>query len=138
MSTTPIENDLINQWSITLAERLVDIRFIDLDEMKTAISSYMKSALMDCLAVQISNTRSTLDSLKIQYNTRKGNSNVIAAEIVKTKQRLKAENQMFAHLDRDLQAKELVKWMRKNHEDSLLKFYKTFETVRIKIGDEKP
>jgi hypothetical protein len=124
------ENELIDSWAKSLCERLIEIRFIDLEEMKAALVVHMKSALFDCLKVQISDTRRKLDETKKQYvNHGGGKNNHIQSEIISLKQRLKQENKFLAHLDRENQGRELVLWMRKYHEQSLLDFYKYYDTV---------
>ncbi len=125
------ENELIDRWSISLAERLVEIRFIDLDEMKAAISVHIKSALFDCLKIQITETMRKLTETKKHYvNYGGGKNNHIQAEIISLRQKLKEENKFLAHLDRENSAKELVLYLRKHNEGLLLDFYKYYDTVR--------
>lgn len=125
------ENKLIEQWSESLAERIVEIRFIDLKEMKSAISAHIKAALFDCLKVQITETMRKLAETKKHYvNYGGGKNNHIQAEIISLKQKLKEENKFLAYLDRENQAKELVLFLRKHNEQLLLDFYKYYDTVR--------
>ncbi len=124
------ENELIDYWSKNLTERLVEIRFIDIDDMKAAIRVHVKSALSACLKVQLSETKRKLDEVKDHYvNYGGGRNNHIQAEIISLKQKLKEENKLLSFLDNENKTRELVLWMRKNHEQSLLDFYKHYDQV---------
>ena len=125
-----VEN-LIDQWSKSLSERLIEIRFIDIDDMKAAMKVHLKSAIFDCLKIQLPDTEQALIAAKNHYVTYGGGSNNhIQSNIITLKQKLKEENKLFAHLDRDNCAKEMALWMRKHHEQSLIEFYKYYDTVR--------
>lgn len=118
----------IENWSDALAERLLEIRFIDIDLMKASMKVHLKSAMMDCLRIQLTETESRLIETKKHYiNFGGGKNNHIQAEIVELKRKKKEQVRLYAKLDIDNQNRELVLWMRKHHESSLLEFYKTLD-----------
>lgn len=127
-----MERDLlIDKWSVGLAERLIEIRFVDFEEMKAAITSHIKAAIMDCLKIQISETEEKLNRTKKEYALHGGGrNNHLQIEIISLKKKLKEENKFFADLYRENQAKELVLFLRKHNEDLLLSFYKYYDTKK--------
>lgn len=126
----PVE-ELIDFWAKSLSDRLIEIRFIDIDEMKASIKVHLKSALFDCLKVQLPQTEQKLIEIKKKYVSHVGGSNNhIQSEIIHLKQKLKEENKLLAHLDRENQAREMAIWFRKHHESSLIDFYKHYDTIR--------
>lgn len=114
----------IDYWSSSLAKRLVEIRFIDLDEMKAAMKAHLKSAMMDCIKVQLIATEQKLVDKKLHYAKHGGGkNNHIQSEIISLRRKLKEENKLYAELDVENQNKELILWMRRFNEKSLLDFY---------------
>ncbi len=124
------ENELIEYWANNLAERVIEIRFIDMNEMKSAISVHIKSALFDCLKMQVSETRKKLDEHKKQIQLGGSPNKHVHANIISLKQKLKEENQTLAWADRENQARELVLYLREHNEQLLINFYKHYDTVR--------
>ncbi len=122
-------DDLINYWSEALSERLIEIRYIDMDEMKAAMTVHFKSALVDCLKIQISETEKKLVEAKLNYqNYGGGKNNYIQIEIIGLKKKLKEQNKLFYELEGDNFKKEMIKWMRINCEKQLLDFYDYYNT----------
>ena len=134
MDNTNKINNKINSWSKSLAERITEIRFIDIDEMKVAIATHLKQAMYDCLREQIPETEKKLNQLKIR-TTGGGNNQHIIAEIIATKQKLKEENEIYANLDRENMGREMAMWMREHHSESVVKFYEYYNNKYKKPCD---
>lgn len=126
-------NTKVNEWSEMLAKRVVDIRFIDLDEMKTAIAVHIKNALYDCLKEQIPETERKLNQLKIRQ-AGGGNTLPLQAEIVAMKQKRKEEYEVYSNLDRENMGREMAIWMRKYHNESVEEFYKYYNAKYPKLN----
>jgi hypothetical protein len=124
------EHEIINLFSTSLAERLVEIRFVDINETKVAISTHIKAALYDLLKVQTKETEKKLFEAKKRFLSTKGDSTFVMNEIVQLKQKLKQENKLFAELDRQNQNKELILFLRKYNEPLLMDFYKYYDSIR--------
>ena len=116
----------IEEWSSSLTYRLMEIKLVDVAEMKRTIKTHIKSALYDCLKCQISETEQELIKLKSELSKSKKDVFQVGCKIAILNQKLKAENKAFANLERENQAKELVLWMRKFHNESILEFYKMY------------
>lgn len=126
-------NSKINEWSKSLAERLTEIHFYDLDEMKTALAVHIKSALYDCLKEQIPETERRLNQLKIRQAGR-GNTLPLQAEIIAMKQKRKEEYEVYSNLDRENMGREMAIWMRKYHNESVEEFYKYYNSKYPKLN----
>jgi hypothetical protein len=126
-------NIKVNEWSEMLAKRIVDIRFIDLDEMKVAIAVHIKNALYDCLKEQIPETERRLNQLKIRL-AGGGNTLPLQAEIVAMKQKRKEEYEVYSNLDRENMGREMAIWMRKYHNESVEDFYKYYNEKYPKLN----
>lgn len=121
-------NDKIDSWTESLAERLIEIRFFNVAEIKTSLKVHFKSAMMDCLKMQITNTETERKERIERLKFAKGSTKVKIQEgLAEINYRLKAENKLYAELDRDRQAKEMVLWMREYHPESILSFYKMYD-----------
>lgn len=131
MDNTNKINNKILSWSKSLAERITDIRFIDINEMKLVIATHLKQAMYDCLRDQIPETEKKLNQLKIRVSGG-GNNQKTISEIVTYKQRLKEENEMYANLDRENMGKEMTIWMREHHPESIVKFYEYYNAKFLK------
>jgi hypothetical protein len=121
----------IEEWSSSLTYRLIEIRLVDMSEMKQAIKTHIKSALYDCLRAQIPQTEKEKDKLKelLHSETDKKNKHSIMVELANLNKKLKTENKALNKLEHENRERELILWMREHHNDSLEKFYK--------IHDEK-
>ena len=120
-------NDKIDSWTESLTKRLIEIRFFDVAEIKTSLKVHFKSAMLDCLKMQISQTQAELDKIRYTLNNYKGREKADKMKrLGELKVKLKAENKLYAELDRDRQAKEMVLWMREHHPESILSFYKMY------------
>lgn len=115
----------IETWSELLANRLIEIRFVDMDEMKAAIKTHIKASLYECLKAQIPETERKLNQLKIRQ-AGGGNTLPLQAEIVAMNQKRKEENEVYAKMDRENQGREMALWMRKYHNESIEEFYKMY------------
>jgi hypothetical protein len=126
MSTETVEH-LIDSWSDSLSERIIEIRFVDKSEMKAAMSIHLKSALYDCLKIQLPQIEKDLIEAKreyAEYISLKGfNKSNLQEKIISLKAKLKEQNKLFASLDVSNMNKEMVLWFRKNSEEKLLEFY---------------
>lgn len=120
-------NIKIEQWSKSLAERISELNFYNLNEMKTVLSVHIKSALYDCLKEQIPETERKLNQLKIRLMGG-GSQEDIKAEIITMKQKRKEEYEVFSILQRENMGKEMTLWMRQHHNDSLESFYKYYNS----------
>lgn len=120
-------NDKIDSWIESLTERLIEIRFFDVAEIKASLKTHFKIAMMDSLKMQISQTQFELDEIRYAMNTYKGYEKAEKMKrLGELRIKLKAENKLYAELDRDRQAKEMVLWMRERHPESILSFYKMY------------
>lgn len=120
-------NDKIDSWTESLTERLIEIRFFDVSEIKTSLKVHFKSAMLDCLKIQISQTQAEFDEIRYAINNFKGREKAEKMKrLGELRIKLKAENKLYAELDMDRQAKEMVLWMRKHHPESILSFYKMY------------
>ena len=121
-------NDKIDSWAEALTERLIEIRLIDVAKIKTSLKTHLKLGLIDCLNLQITNTEKTRKELILKLNKTKGfeNKQKIRNALTELNLKLKSEKMLYAELDRDRQAKEMVLWMRKKHPESILSFYKMY------------
>lgn len=119
-------NEKINQkidfWSKSLSERIIEMKFVDVNEINSIISIYLKGAMYDCLREQIPETQRKLNELKIK-TSKNGNKQVDVRELISVKQKLKEENEMYANLDRENMGREMALWMREKHPESILDFY---------------
>lgn len=122
-------NDKIDSWTEALTERLIEIRFIDVAEIKTSLKTHLKLGMIDCLNLQITNTEKTRKELILKLNKTKGieNKQKIRNVLTELNLKLKSEKMLYAELDRDRQAKEMVLWMREKHPESILSFYKMYD-----------
>lgn len=116
----------IEYWSELLANRLVEIRFIDMDELKAAIKIHIKSSLYHCLKIQLPEIYSKLNEVKLKYASLKGSNQHIQAEILLLKQQLKETNKLYAELDRENMNKEMHLFMKRNYNTALLEFFKFY------------
>jgi hypothetical protein len=124
------DEQLIDFWSDQLAKRLIEVRYVDVDVMKASIKVNFKNALFDCLKIQLSNTNEQLIAAKARYNMASGNNTgKIMAEIISLKKKLKQQNKLYGTMENDKKHGEIYKWMRKHHEQSLIEFYKYFDTL---------
>lgn len=121
-------NDKIDSWVESVTERLIEIRFIDVAEIKTSLKTHFKMAMLDSLKLQITNTETERKDKIARLKIAKGSTKVkIQESLSEINYRLKAENKLYAELDRDRQAKEMVLWMREHHPESILSFYKMYD-----------
>jgi hypothetical protein len=121
-------NDKIDSWTEALTERLIEIRFIDVAEIKTSLKTHFKMAMIDSLKMQISQTQVEHDEIRYAMNSYKGYEKAEKMKrLGELRIKLKAENKLYAELDRDRQAKEMALWMRKHHPESILSFYKMYD-----------
>lgn len=119
---------LISYWSESLSERLVEIRFIDIDEMKAAMKVHLKSALFDCLKIQLPDVEKKLIEAKRNYVTNGGGrNNHIQDEIIALKAQLKEKNKLLSTLEKFERIKQSNKWMAENHPESFKEFNKYWE-----------
>ena len=120
-------NDKIDSWVSSLVGRIIEIRYVDIEEMKTSLKVHFKMAMMDSLKMQITNTeRERKENIK-KLKIAKGTTLVkIQQDLTEINFRLKSENKLNALLDRDREAKEMALWMREKHTNSLLSFYKMY------------
>lgn len=122
-----IENQ-ISFWSSSLSERLLEIRFIDIDEMKAAMSVHLKSALYDCLNIQTSDIEKKLIDAKKRYvSSGGGKNNHIQGEIIQLRAKLKEQNKLGDTLEKFERIKQQNKWMIERHPDSFKEFNKYWE-----------
>ena len=122
------ESQLIEKWSESLSERIIEIRFIDKDEMKKAITAHVKAALFDCIKMQVSETGKKLKEAKLHYiEYGGGNNNHIQSEIISLKIKLKEERKFANYLVEENKYAELKKWVVNNHGLSLDDFYKYYK-----------
>jgi hypothetical protein len=130
------EQKLIDHWSESLTDRLLEVRYVDVDVMKKAIKTHFKAALFDLLKVQLSETHEQLSAAKEQYALSQGTNNYhIQAELVKLKRKLKQQNKLYSTLEHNKRLKELTIWMRQHHEASLESFYEYFATLCYRKPD---
>lgn len=126
-----ILNDKINSWVDSLTKRLIEIRFFHVEDIKTSLRVHFKQAMIECLKEQITQNEVRYNKLKLSlpylYGQKKQK---LQSELTLLKEKIKKENRLYSQLDRDKQAKELVLWMRANHEASLLEFYNHFDKTR--------
>ena len=84
--------------------------------------------MLDSLKLQITNTETERKDKIARLKTAKGSTKVkIQESLSEINYRLKSENKLYAELDRDRQAKEMVLWMREHHPESILSFYKMYD-----------
>lgn len=122
-----VEN-LIDHWSSSLAERLIEIRFIDIDEMKAAMKVHLKSALFDCLKIQLPEVEKKLIEAKRNYVTNGGGrNNHIQEEIISLKAQTKERWKLLETLEKSERIKQSNKWMMERHPESFKEFCKYFE-----------
>lgn len=120
-------NDIIDSWTESLTERLIEIRFFNVAEIKTSLKVHFKIAMLECLKMQITNAETERKEKIERLKFAKGISKVkIQQSLAEVNYRLKAENKLYAELDRDRQAKEMILWMREHHPESILLFYKMY------------
>ena len=121
-------NERIDIWVESLTERLIEIRFFDVEKIKVSLKSHFKMAMMDSLKIQISKTEAERNEKILMLKTAKGSTATSLKEIMsKINIKLKSENKLYAELDRDRQAKEMVLWMREKHPQSILDFYNMYD-----------
>lgn len=119
-------NDKIKEWATGLAVRLTEIRFYEIEQMTVAIQTHIKAAIYDCLKYQIPEIERERNSI-IQQIKGGENQKHIESKLAKINERIKEQNLLRTELENDKKLKELILWMRKHHEDSLLEFYKQFD-----------
>ena len=123
-----ILNDKIESLAKFLSKRITEIRFFDVEKVETSIKVHFKNAMIDCLKLQVSKTNNELNKLKHSIGAYSGYERVKRqSRISELKVQLKSENKLYSLLDNDRQAKEMVLWMRKNHPNSILEFYKMYD-----------
>jgi phosphoenolpyruvate synthase/pyruvate phosphate dikinase len=122
-------NDKIDSWSESLTVRLIEMRFIDIDEIKTVLKTHLKLGMIDLLKMQITDTERERQELISQLNKTKNIKQKIeiSSQISKINIRLKSERMLYAELDRDRRAKEMTLWMREHHPESILSFYDMYD-----------
>jgi phosphoenolpyruvate synthase/pyruvate phosphate dikinase len=122
-------NDKIDSWSESLTVRLIEMRFIDIDEIKTVLKTHLKLGMIDLLKMQITDTERERQELISQLNKTKNIKQKIeiSSQIRKINIRLKSERMLYAELDRDRKAKEMTLWMREHHPESILSFYDMYD-----------
>ena len=126
--TNRVLNDKIDAWTESLTERLVEIRFFDVAEMRAALKTHFKMAMVDSLNMQILQTQIEFDEIRYAMNTYKGYEKAQKMKrLGELRVKLKAENKLYAELDRDRQAKEMTIWMREHHPESTSSFYKSYD-----------
>lgn len=119
---------LIQYWSTSLSERLIEIRFVDVDDMKAAMSSHLRSALFDCLKIQLPETEKKLNEAKRKYVSKHaGNTKIIQKEIIDLKAKLKEQNKLLHTLEKFERIKQQNKWMLERHPESFREFNKYWE-----------
>ena len=121
-------SEKIEEWSISLSDRIIEIRLFDIDQLRVSIKAHLKAAMYDCLRLQIPETERKLNELKSLICNGK-NVKTIEQKIIETRQSLKEQNKLYSNLDRDNCAKEMTLWMRKYHNDSLQDFYKYYDQM---------
>ena len=121
-------NDKIDSWTESLTERLIEIRFFDVAEIKTSLKMHFKMAMLDSLKMQITQTQAEFEEIRYAMNSYKGYEKAEKMKrLGELRIQLKAENKLYAELDRDRQAKEMALWMREHHPKSILSFYKMYD-----------
>lgn len=121
-------NDKIDYWSKSLAERISEIRFLNLEDMSTAIKANLKMAMMDCLKAQLSATEKQRNEIKKNLYNLKGDQRAYRArKLSEINAKLKKENMLYSGLNNDNKAREMTLWMRENHPESILKFYENYD-----------
>lgn len=123
-----IINSKIDVWAVSLANSLVESRYLDLEEIKIKIKSNLKVAMIDVLSIQITDTEIEYKKLASTIHEYSGHIRALKNKtLANLKVKLKSENKLFAELDRDRQAKEMCIWMREKHPKSIISFYKHFD-----------
>lgn len=85
-------HDVITEWVDTLSDRLTDIRFWDVEEIKTALKVHLAIAMKECLTIQISETRRKINQMKVLIAGCGGqNQNRYQGELIKLKEIAKEE-----------------------------------------------
>ena len=88
--------DKINEWTETLANRLLEIRFWDKEEIKTALSVHLAMAMKECLEIQMDDTRRQINQAKIKIAGCGGvNQQRFQADLVKLKGKMTEEHQLL-------------------------------------------
>lgn len=85
-------HDKISEWTDTLAERLTEIRFLDMEEMKLALKVHLAMAMKDCLDIQVPETQKKINRIKILLSNNPGKEHgKYQAELVKLKEQAHQE-----------------------------------------------
>lgn len=117
----------IDKWSENLANRVSEMKLMDIDQLKVSISTYMKLALHDCLKIDISELEQKLNKKKIIYANFKGNSKFLQAEIISIKSKMKERNVMRSQMEQIEKLGMLIKYLNENHPDIIKPFYEDFK-----------
>lgn len=60
----------IENWASDLAIRLTEVRYMDVDVIKAAMKTHLKSAIIDCMDLKIGDAEKKINSLKEQIADR--------------------------------------------------------------------
>ncbi len=122
-------NTKIDSWSESLCGRILEMKHLEVSEMKTAIVVYIKRAIFDCTHLSILETEKLYNQKKvIRQNYQGANENDINAELIQIKEKLKLEKILYAQLDVENMNAEMIKFFRAKDNDSVLEFYKYYNS----------
>lgn len=103
---------IVDEWALRLCERIIEIRFIDVDELKVAMSSHFKAALFDCLSIQISDIEKKRTELTKRYVSEPWNTHKIQAEFIPLKEELTKHKRAKAKVKDMIEYLELKRWVK--------------------------
>lgn len=121
----------IDKHAEALTERIIELRLLDVDKIKLAIDTHIKSALFDCLKIQIPDTEKKLNKIKIKAASIRNNQELVP-QLVYYKNKLKEEYKLYSELEQHYKLKHLISWVREKHPGSIEDFYKEFNKICLK------
>lgn len=111
---------IVDEWALRLCERIIEIRFIDVDELKVAMSSHFKAALFDCLSIQISDIEKNRAVLTKRYAEEPWNTHKLQAQLIPLKVELTKHKRAKAMVKDMVEYLELKRWVKERFGQSFI------------------
>src|SRR5579872_5391716 len=90
--------EYIDEWASRLLDRLIEIRYLEPQVMKAALSSHFRSAILDCMEARFSEVQKEIIRLKQEMGSDPRKSFTIGTQLAKLKSKQKEMRQIAGHV----------------------------------------
>lgn len=98
-----MENSIIiDEWSESLTEKILDVRFFDVEKIKIILSTQLKLAIVEILNVQVPETKRKLNQAKIIAANSGSGQLKLSADVIKLKEQFQKEYTLQQHLNHEI------------------------------------